>query len=421
MTEQLKVEHTIWTWMNTFLRLFILVYFFFYMFPFPLEGLPVINYYDNAIEFLTIGLGENLLQLDKVERIKMTGSGDTTFDYIRLIATTAIAFFVTLIVFVFTATKHNYHKLSVLIFTYARYYLALFLLSYGFAKFHDGQFPFPEVGRLDQKFGDASPMGLLWTFMGYSKSYVVFSGICEVLGGFLLFFRRTTVLGAIISLMVMINVVMLNFAYDVPVKLLSSHLALISIFILSPNIVNLIQFFIFRKAVSLKVVKLELTNRWLRYGRIAAKSLIIIAFPVLFVISSLIKIDDQPMHSLNAEFTTEEFIKNNDTILPFQNDSTRWNKFFITDNFGKIIFDDDKELNYKVDVHGTSQIMSLTPYSNTVVTYKLKYDIIHNNNFVVSGLFGSDSISATFKLKRKEDYELVKRGFHWINEYPYNR
>ncbi len=53
MTEQLKDETSIWRLMIKFSRLFILTYFFFYMFPFPLTDIPVIgdifNYYDNAI------------------------------------------------------------------------------------------------------------------------------------------------------------------------------------------------------------------------------------------------------------------------------------------------------------------------------------------------------------------------------------
>ena len=31
------------------------------------------------------------------------------------------------------------------------------------------------------------------------------------------------------------------------------------------------------------------------------------------------------------------------------------------------------------------------------------------------------SIAATAKRKRAEDFPLRQRGFHWINEYPFNR
>jgi len=425
MTARMNSKPAIWALVSRFLKLFVLAYFFFYMFPFPLTDIPVIGdilgYYDDAIEFLTVWVGQSILQLDTVEKIEMTGSGDTTFDYVKLLTTTIISLVVTMVVFALTATRSNYNKLTHIVSTYARYYLALYLVIYGFAKFYDGQFVFPDVGRLEQKIGDASPMGLLWTFMGYSKAYTVFSGVCEVVAGLLLLFRRTTVLGGLISFMVMTNVAMLNFAYDVPVKLFSTHLVLISIFIISPNILNLIRFFFFNKAATLNVEPMEVKNKWLRYGRVAFKSILIIGFPALFILSHLSYREEKPTHNLLGAFITEEFVVNNDTILIAQGDSARWSKFFITAYYTEVVFDDDDRLYYKADVDTIWQTLSLSPYSDTTITYKLKYEFVNEKTLTLSGLFRSDSISAKFNFKRPGDYELVRCGFNWINEYPYNR
>ena len=64
--------------------------------------------------------------------------------------------------------------------------------------------------------------------MGYSPAYNVFAGGAEALGGLLLLFRRTTTLGAVVAIGVLTNIVMLNFCYDVPVKLFSIHLTLMA-------------------------------------------------------------------------------------------------------------------------------------------------------------------------------------------------
>jgi len=77
--------------------------------------------------------------------------------------------------------------------------LAFALLSYGTAKLFGGQFSFPSLERLDQKIGESSPMGLLWTFMGYSKLYTVFGGICQITAGLLLLFRRFSALGSLMA------------------------------------------------------------------------------------------------------------------------------------------------------------------------------------------------------------------------------
>jgi hypothetical protein len=49
------------------------------------------------------------------------------------------------------------------------------------------QFPAPTQDRLMQSYGDSSPMGLLWTFMGASEPYTMFVGFAEMISGILLF------------------------------------------------------------------------------------------------------------------------------------------------------------------------------------------------------------------------------------------
>ena len=425
MAEKLKSEITLWTWIVKFLRLFVLIYFLIYMFPFPLTDIPVIGevlfYYYDVIDFLTVWLGKNVLRLSSVEVIEMTGSGDTTYDYIETLSLAIISLFVSIVVFAFTAKRSNYEKLHYALMTYARYYLALYLLSYGFTKFFEGQFIYPDIVQLEQKIGDSSPMGLLWKFMGYSKPYTFFSGICEVAAGLFLFFNRTSVIGSLLSIVVMTNVVLLNFAYDVPVKLLSLHLLALSFFIISPNLLNLFHFFFSNKTAMFKVEKLELENKWLRYGRIAVKAIVVIGFPAMYVFTFTSYMEGKVGNHLTAAYTTQEFTVNNDTLSACEKEDVRWNKFILEDSYAKIIFENEKSLYYKLTVDTTLQVVNLIPYKDTSVTYTLNYNFITDKLFSLSGQFRSDSISATFKVKRKEEYELLKRGFNWVQEYPYNR
>ncbi len=122
---------------------------------------------------------------------------------------------------------------------YVRFFLAWVMLGYAFQKLFKLQFYDLGLWRLTSTFGEASPMGLLWAFMGASTLYTVFSGGLEAIGACLLFFRRTTALGALILVAVLGNVVMMNFSYDVPVKLFSSHLWLAAVFLLLPDIPRL--------------------------------------------------------------------------------------------------------------------------------------------------------------------------------------
>jgi hypothetical protein len=65
----------------------------------------------------------------------------------------------------------------------------------------------------------------------------------------------------------------------------------------------------------------------------------------------------------------------------------------------------------------------------TVILRKPDWDNIHANlhysiqeNYTFfTGKIGYDSVRIKAKRKKKEDYRLNKRGFHWINEYPFNK
>jgi hypothetical protein len=107
-----------------------------------------------------------------------------------------------------------------------RYSIALGLAGYAFAKLVPLQFPPLPASALETKLGELTPMGLLWSFMQYSRPYSLFGGIMELVVVLLLCFRRTATLGALVCLAVMTNVALLNLAYGVPVKLYSTMIVI---------------------------------------------------------------------------------------------------------------------------------------------------------------------------------------------------
>lgn len=107
-----------------------------------------------------------------------------------------------------------------------RYSIALGITSYALSKLWREQFPSLFPLTLDQRVGDLTPMGLLWSFMQYSYPYSFFGGVMELAVVLLLCFRRTATLGALLCLAVMGNVAMLNIAYGVQVKLYAMMIVL---------------------------------------------------------------------------------------------------------------------------------------------------------------------------------------------------
>src|SRR5206468_13028965 len=129
-------------------------------------------------------------------------------------------------------------------------FLVSFLFGYGFVKVFPSQFQAIAASRLTMTVGDQSHMLLAWNFMGYSVVMQRLMGSLEVIAGFLLLFRRTTTLGAILSTAVFSFVVMMDFCFNVPVRLLSSHLLLISVLLVLTDGRRLMNVFVLNRPSS---------------------------------------------------------------------------------------------------------------------------------------------------------------------------
>ncbi len=181
---------------------------------------------------------------------QFTGSGDTSYAYLQHFALLCITAIVAVVWSILDRNRPNYNKMLYWMIVVMRYTLAVIMILYGSFKLAKSQFPAPSLHRLTGTFGDASPMGLAWTFLGYSHGYNIFMGIAEALGGLLLLFRKTAVFGSLFSITVLMNVLMINLFYDIPVKLFSFHLLCLAIFIAAPDIKRLFTFFFTNKTVA---------------------------------------------------------------------------------------------------------------------------------------------------------------------------
>ncbi len=186
-----------------------------------------------------------------------TGSGDTGSAFARLLFIGVVAAAGTL-GWSLLSKARGYPRLGRWLHLLVRFDLAFTLFGYGFAKFYGGQFGELSLMRLTQEIGDTWPMTMVGTFMQASKPYELFGGACEVLGGLLLFHRRTALLGACVSIVTMTNVCAINWLQGVPVKLYSTHLLLYGVFLLAPFREPLIDVFLRNRSsspVDLRVVR----------------------------------------------------------------------------------------------------------------------------------------------------------------------
>ncbi len=406
---------------------FLFVYLLLYIFPFPIDAIPGLGEwsYETAQKIwdpLVIGFADLFLNLEIT--IKPAGSGDTTYNYVQILLFISISLLVSVIWSALDRKRMDYEKIYAYLEIGIRYYLAITLISYGLAKVFKTQFPAPYYARLLQPIGDMSPMGLAWTFLGYSYGFNLFTGIGEALGGFLLFFRRTKVLGGFIGLSVMATIVAMNFCYDIPVKLFSSHLILMLVFVLWSDRQRIFNFLILNKSVMPANLSGPFQNK-----KVAK---VFKALVILLVLGTQISqsIEGYKEYGPGAAevplagiYEVEQFSVNRTKLPPLTSDSVRWENMVIQwPNFAtiKLMNSKKKYLGFEPDtIKQSMYFYNRRDSINENATFD--YTEIGTDSFSMEGLWSGDTISILMTRKKEEDFLLMKRGFHWINERPYNR
>lgn len=355
---------------------------------------------------------------------RFTGSGDTTLDYIEDLCFLVLTLTAVLVWSFVDRKRKGYQTLHSWLRLLVRYTLAVTLLSYGFSKVFPVQFPSPALSRMIEPFGDFSPMGVLWQFMGSSPAYTIFAGTMEAFGGTLLLFRRTTTLGALVSAGVLLNVVVLNFCYDVPVKLYSLNLLLMAVFLMAPDLGKLTGFLVLnRPAAPTTVSGPVFEKRWMRIGALSIKILFVGFFPMQnalqsywFYKSAVLNPTDRP--PLYGLYQVESFKRSGKEVPPLITDASRW-KTLVAQN-GAIIqvrMMDDSLRGFASHYDASAGTVTLTATSKMILAYS-RPDADH---VVLTGTLENEPLEVRMRRRDPSEFLLVNRGFHWINEVPFNR
>lgn len=215
---------------------------------FPVVG----NWIDKGLMWLpdraSAWLGVHLFHLTgTAAQWHPTGSGDTALNWVELGLYAVLSLLGGMLWSQISEGRREPRTEYKTLFAWLRFLLRLtcasFMLLYGFAKVFPLQMAPISIGILNEPVGNMSPMTMLWALVGLHPLYEIICGLAEVIGGVLLMFRRTALLGALVSAFVIANVVLYNFFFDVPVKIFAANLLLALLFLALPDVHALFDFF----------------------------------------------------------------------------------------------------------------------------------------------------------------------------------
>jgi hypothetical protein len=287
--------------------------------------------------------------------------------------------------------------------------------------------------------------------MGASDSYTWFTGAGEMLAGILLCTRRTTLLGALVAFGVMVHVAALNFCYDVPVKLFSTHLVLMSLFLMAPDLPWLTRALVLGRPATARGYVPLVRAAWLDWALFSIRTVIVLTFLGLTLYENHQAskrygrlAPEPPLYGL---WEVEEFTLDGKVRPPLTTDAGRWHRLMFNKgvSFSKaqkatptVIIRNmpGKFLAFfQVEVNEEERTITLTrqtgPPGSTAkpVVQVLKYtelepgviEVEGEVTFYADGKYGPKPVKARLRHYGADKFLLSSRGFHWINEMPYNQ
>ncbi|KAF0844799.1 DoxX family protein [Nocardia caishijiensis] len=297
------------------------------------------------------------------------------------------------------------------------------MVGFGFAKLIPTQMPRPSLAHLLQPYGDLSPASVLWLQVGTSPAYEMALGAVEVVAGLLLFFARTTVLGAVLCLLATAQILLLNMTFDIPEKLLALHLLLISLVLLVPYLRRLLDVFVRQRGCApLSPPSLFADER---KNRVATWFVAGLGLWVAlgsgydrWVVWQEQHGAGSPRSELYGIWDVREFTVDGQLAPPLTTDGTRWQRMVFERPGSATVQRMDGELvPVGADLEGGRLELAETagPFA-TLSTERPTPDLL-----VLRGELHNRPLVVTLERRDLDSFPLRGRGFHWVQNYPYFR
>ena len=365
--------------------------------------------------------------------IPMNGSGDTSYAWAQLWLLLSLAAIGCVVWTVLDRKRAHYERPAYWLRLMVRYYIAAAALSYGIIKLFVLQMAFPTTSQLATPLGDFLPMRLSWMFIGYSTPYEMFSGAMETVAGLLLLSRRTVTAGLFAATGAFTNVVMINLAYDVPVKLYASHLLFACLFLLALDSKRLIGFlFLNRPAPRTTAYDPRYSQPWQRWASVAVK--VFILYQILYgpLQSSwtryrMAKQPPVPGPFAPGVYDVRSYVVNRDTIPLTSTDSLRWRDVIIDSNAAGSVGSRDPVFwqryrrgyfRYTADTASRTAAVwktSTIPGDSTFL-FTMRYEVPDSTTLRLIAPIRGDTVRVDL-VRVPRHFQLAERQFHWLSEY----
>jgi uncharacterized membrane protein YphA (DoxX/SURF4 family) len=379
-------------------------------------------------------VGAHVFRLGSPVSFQPSGSGDKLVNYLQVASLLLIAVGATAIWSVVDRRRPDHRALNKWFRVFLRFALGSTMISYGMVKAFPLQMPAPGLQRLLEPFGNFSPMGVLWYSIGASKSYEMFAGFMEILCGVLLFVPQLATLGAMVTFATTVHIFTLNMTYDVPVKLFSFQLILMSMVLMAPEATRIANVILFNRT-ALPSTQPPLFKR---------RAAVLAVLAVQLVYGGYLVWNDYtgarrdwttrgggaPRSPLYGIWNIERMTIDGHERSPLVTDYGRWRRVLFQAPTA-ITFQrmDDTFVGYPAKIDVAAKTIAITtvpnvpnaPPATNGPTTTFTFHQPDPEHLILEGSLDGRKLRMEGRLFDRNKFLLVTRGFNWIQERPFNR
>lgn len=253
-------------------------------------------------------------------------------------------------------------------------------------------------------------------------------GLAECLGGALVFFRRTTTLGALVTIAVMANVVMLNFSYGVFVKLFAAHILLMAVYLALPDLGRLWRVLVLHVAAEPALFRPHFQATLSRRAGAAVKAL----FGTYLIASALsVQVDawrsfgdGRPRPSLYGIWEVESFAIGGVETPPLATDGTRWRRLVldvagtnVSSSSATIWKMTDAREHFRADEDAAKGTLTLFGRKDVHTVFARARP--EPDEMVLTGPTDAGAVRIALHRVDEKTLRLVGESFHWVNDHPF--
>ena len=348
-------------------------------------------------------------------------SGDTAFHWVQTALLLASAVLVTGTWTLLDRARTDHVALYAWVRLFIRIALAAQMFYFGMAKVVPSQFPPPSLVTLVSPVGTLSLSDLLWTFIGASTPYQIFTGCAELAAGLLLLTARTTPLGALIGAADMLQVFVLNMTYDVGLKGISFHLLLMCVFLLAPDLRRLANVLVLDRPAGPSTTPPLFSSP--RANRRAAWVQVMLGAYLLLMFSSLALRyyyaeggAGAPKSPLYGIWQVEQMSVDGRVQLPLLNDYDRRWRRVIFDAPGVVVFQrtDDSFAHYRARLDERRATLVLNKGTSRTWQSSFTVDRPAADRILLEGEMDGQQIRVQLRRLELDTFRLLNSTFRWV-------